>query len=211
MGSSPRLIFTGTGRSGTGYVSQLMNEIGIKCGHENVFSPQAVLRRELIDWQDYQADSSWLAVPMLPYKKETDRVVLIVRPMKDVVASLLSLGFATRADQYHAVIQETTPMTFAAQEPLERAVNHWVRWNLSAAIYADEIRWLEHINEDRLGTWADYLDQFPTDSEIENAFQNVDQRHNNKDGEKESVDIDWDSLSSGLVESAQVIEELVFE
>ena len=33
-----KYIIAGTGRCGTGYMSKIFNEVGIKCGHENVFT-----------------------------------------------------------------------------------------------------------------------------------------------------------------------------
>jgi hypothetical protein len=58
-------VITGMPRSGTGYISQVLTDIGIECGHEKSYSHnKQVMQRDMMnrEW----GDASWLAAPHLP-------------------------------------------------------------------------------------------------------------------------------------------------
>lgn len=52
----PLALITGTGRSGSGYIAQVLNEAGVKCGHEDYWNPWNSLTSGLL------VDSSWCAL-----------------------------------------------------------------------------------------------------------------------------------------------------
>lgn len=56
-----RFVVVGTGRSATQYASRLFKKLGIRCGHENVFTRHGLMdpRENII------GDSSWGAAPFL--------------------------------------------------------------------------------------------------------------------------------------------------
>lgn len=84
----PKIIVTGTGRCGTGYAAKVLTTHGLRCGHENVFRPLAAN----INWRNYQADSSWLAVAH-PDQLARHPVVHCIRNPLHVARSYLRINF----------------------------------------------------------------------------------------------------------------------
>lgn len=78
----PRAVITGTGRSGSGYIAQVLREAGVPCGHEEWWNPQHVHTDGLL------IDSSWcaLAIGLDRYK---GHVFHQVRHPLDVVSSFM--------------------------------------------------------------------------------------------------------------------------
>ncbi|WP_334142960.1 hypothetical protein [Rhabdothermincola sp.] len=58
----PEFVIVGTGRCGTAYIAKLLREMGVRCGHEAVFSKRGVTASRTL-----QGDASWLAVPYLAH------------------------------------------------------------------------------------------------------------------------------------------------
>lgn len=84
-------LITGCGRSGTGYLANLLAANGVKCGHEKVFGVKGVDFEEL---GKYSGDSSWFAplwMKEVPEIKNTP-VVHVVRNPHDVTRSFYRLG-----------------------------------------------------------------------------------------------------------------------
>lgn len=87
-----KFIVTGTGRCGTGFVSSVLNECGIACGHELVFGPVRTERTAF----EVEGDSSWLALPAIegdPRFNPDTRVVHLRRDTEKVIASLERIRF----------------------------------------------------------------------------------------------------------------------
>lgn len=80
-----RLVITGTGRSGTGYISELLRASGVPCGHEQVFTCVGRERRPFL-----LADASWMAAAELPIRWP---VLHQVRNPLDVINSLVGIRF----------------------------------------------------------------------------------------------------------------------
>lgn len=58
---TPRFVIAGTGRSGSGYISQVLRAAGVNCGHEEWWNPHDQRSLGLV------GDSSWLAGPILEH------------------------------------------------------------------------------------------------------------------------------------------------
>ena len=85
-------IATGTGRCGTRYVSRVLSEVGIPCGHESIFQPKGIVKNDRL-----QADSSWLAAPYLNHDIALNvPVIHVKRHPVDVVSSYVHIGFFDR-------------------------------------------------------------------------------------------------------------------
>lgn len=143
------LLIVGTGRSGTGYVAQLLTLAGLPCTHEGVYHPDSVLGLEPIIWQG-DAEASWLAVPALPLRDTT--TVLVLRHPLAVVRSRVALGRFADAkpqDDYEEVVHRATPEVFDQPTPAARALDHWIAWNQLAADWATTVMHLERFS---LGT-----------------------------------------------------------
>jgi hypothetical protein len=79
--TEPRFVVLGTGRSGSGYISQVLTASGIKCGHESWWNPHGRRQRGLV------GDSSWCALALIDWKKYTGQVFHQVRHPLDVISS----------------------------------------------------------------------------------------------------------------------------
>lgn len=153
-----KLLITGTGRCGTTWASEVLQKAGINCGHQAVFRHEHTLGRRW-DWGDYEADSSFEAVPLLRKLRTSVRVVLLKRPMDDVVASWLRLGAFkdTMREDYllwSLVIDRELPGILDLPTPEERAGAYWFGWNAMAWRFADFTFNLYDLSEDELVTTA---------------------------------------------------------
>ena len=82
-------LVTGTGRSGTKFVSQALQEMGIKCGHESVYTPRVAR-----GGKSWDGDSSWFGVPHIVMgSPRPEHVVHVARDPRRVLASRFSMGF----------------------------------------------------------------------------------------------------------------------
>lgn len=148
-----KLVVTGTGRSGTGWAAAVLNSAGIFAGHEAVFTPKTVRQLSYIDWAEYHADCSWLAVPRLPLMNV--RAALIIRNPLDVVASMTHIGFGQGMhDNDHADIarQVTNIHDF---DP-DGCLQFWVQWNQRALHHVEAVFTLDQLltNPMTLTRWA---------------------------------------------------------
>ena len=125
-------VITGTGRSGTGYVSKLLGELGVNCGHESVFHP---VTKE-VDFVDYQGDASWLAAPFVRSLANKVMVFHQVRNPIAVAQSFVGIGFFNQNPTpdhtpYLRFIRGITGNNFEhLTAPEERFMFHWVNWNI---------------------------------------------------------------------------------
>lgn len=128
----PRLIVTGTGRNGTGFIAATIEAAGIRAGHEAVFGPCQAIGCQPVLWCDYQAEASWLAVPSI-LRDGTDAAVRIqLRHPLDTIDSLLRLGLFDFADQthnpYRAAVASAAPEVFAHTDEAARAAHFVTVW-----------------------------------------------------------------------------------
>lgn len=198
-----KLIVVGTGRSGTGYMAALLNACGVRSGHEDVFKPAVVLGRQLPEWGDWEADASWMAVPMLGWLRtaRAHHVVLITRHPADAVRSLLGLGIFDRWDDYQAVIREVTPLTMAQPTAPDRALAHWVAWNTAASLCADEVIQLEQLAPGHLVPWLQAMGKDA--AAVEPAFDAVPRNVNDKAGAKTDVALERDMFRAPILRTAE--------
>jgi hypothetical protein len=149
-------VVTGTGRSGTVYLANLLTKCGLPCGHEGVFTPwgleEAIARLEgrsaiqvsaisiasCGDWfhgaGELVADSSYMAAPFLDHGILADAHVLhVVRHPMDVINSfVIGLNYFQQwmpSDPWHWFMYTHVPELRLDYHPLERAALYYVRWN----------------------------------------------------------------------------------
>lgn len=125
----PEFVVVGTGRCGTGYVASVLNEVGIRCGHEDVYGPDGVHPSRRL-----RGDASWLAAPSLDHFRGV--VWHLVRHPIAVVQSFLHLGFFRTEpwDVYKDYAARFVP--FSADE-LDTAIRWYVEWNRRCEAVAD--------------------------------------------------------------------------
>ena len=100
-----KFIITGCGRSGTGFMQSRLNAVGIKCGHESVFTSKGFLK-----WGELDGDSSWYAAPFLDGFTDTN-VIHLVRNPKDVIRSFYRIGVFSTIGWINFLI-DPTPKSF---------------------------------------------------------------------------------------------------
>ena len=130
---APRFVITGCGRSGTGYVSTLLNRIGIPCGHEALFRPSKLLGQAQLDWPvEIPGDASWLAAPFVEALPPGTVVLHQVREPAAVVRSFLRIRFFDEPSPYRDFAEQLCP-ALAQGTALERCCRYWLEWNRFAA------------------------------------------------------------------------------
>lgn len=116
-------------RSGTGYMATLLQTMGVRCGHENVFGPNEALNGGHPTWDRYQGDSSWMAIVSV---LTGDEIILHqTRHPLAVVRSLVGIGLLRdeAASTYTDVVRSRVPEVFALSGEAQRAAALWKVWN----------------------------------------------------------------------------------
>lgn len=93
-----RYLITGCGRSGTQYISDRLNAVGIACKHEEQFTVFGPKPKERGDF----GESSWYAAPFLNRLPANTPVLHVVRYPADVVASFGRIGLFCGNPLVHA-------------------------------------------------------------------------------------------------------------
>lgn len=124
-----KFIITGTGRSGSGYIAQLLSAVGIPTGHEGVFNPMRTKR------EDLKGDSSWQAVP---YLSEFEGIVLhqtrhpakFIRSMVTASPQFFLTPFHPYGCQRLAAPWAKKVLPSGETHPtLEWAARYYIEWN----------------------------------------------------------------------------------
>ena len=148
MLTEPEFVIVGTGRSGTGYISQLLTRLGIRTGHEQWWNPPANRSPNLI------GEASWLAVPHLADYE--GRVGLQLRDPLKVMRSLLNgdLFNLARTNVYYRY--KANYLDFCG-DPILDAAWFVVEWTRLASEHADIVWRLEDLDPQlvaELTIWA---------------------------------------------------------
>lgn len=162
------LIVVGTPRSGTVYMSKVLTELGIPCGHETIFNENGLnedrnswklssLSLETtgswVDPQKIVADSSYFAVPFLNQLK-CKKIHVIRNPLKVVRSLTYGINYfstSTPSNKWESFIYNYLPELNKTMSQLERSCLFYLRWN--KMIKADFVYKLE----DDLNLLTNYL------------------------------------------------------
>ena len=181
MLQEPEFVIVGTGRSGTGYIAQLLSRLGIKTGHERWWNPAGDRSPNLI------GEASWLAVPHLD--EYPGKVGLQLRDPLKVMRSLLngSLFNLSRTNVYYRY--KANYLDFSGDPVLDAA---WfvVEWTRMATEHADVVWRLEDLDPELvadLTVWAGYpVDELRVGAAMRSLTSDWN-RHNR-------IDLEWDDL-----------------
>lgn len=143
------LVFTGCGRSGTGYIAQVLAHAGLDAGHERVFAgyPAPEAQGELVPGT---VESSWFAAPFLQGRPATEvAVVHLVRDPLTWIDSWLRSGAMSRrfTSRY---LKRWCPEMMREASPLRAAMWFWVRWNERVERHATLRIRIEDVDEEQL-------------------------------------------------------------
>jgi len=89
-GTPRTFVVTGSGRSGTEFISLALSAAGVRCGHEAVFGPRTTGVPPFGPWT---GDASWLAAPFLADLPAGTAVLHQVRDPFSVISSWYGLRF----------------------------------------------------------------------------------------------------------------------
>ena len=145
---SPRFVILGSGRSGSGYIAQVLTRAGIACGHEEWWNPTGFRNPAIL------GDSSWCALDD-DLSAYPDLVVFHqIRHPLDVISSFARRW--SRDDVWWPMKART--MDGAPDDDIDAAIKCWVVCNRKAAERAEKTWKLEQVNAplifglvDRLG------------------------------------------------------------
>jgi len=127
-----RFLVTGAGRSGTGYIANVLTALGCLTGHEDIFGPKKLREAEEILWPpDVPGDSSWLGAPYLDALPEGTVVLHQVREPVANVRSSLRIQFFRTPSWYRSFAEQHAPALLVGSEP-ERCLRYWLEWNRMA-------------------------------------------------------------------------------
>ena len=199
-----RFIVTGCPRSGTMYAAKLFGELGVRMGHEDVFGVPQGLGGDP-RWQDYQADSSWLAVPHLPL----DDVVVLhqVRHPLEFVRSVVAFtepGFLSdeRAKfPFSRVVRRHAPEVYAPATQAERAATMWRVWNDRAQRHAGLTYRLEDFDAALLLRLCRLVELDVTSEQAEGALARL-SKTTNRTQRDESVE--WEDIAPIVGDAADL-------
>jgi hypothetical protein len=134
MNQTPRAIdfvVTGTPRSSTAYLAQVLSHIGFECGHELMFNPWQVRYEDIRSNSRKWGDSSWLAVPFLKELAPATKVFHMVRDPLKAINSIIGTGQLDWPTDYRAFLAFhcwgdglywPSDLPAAAQD-------FWIKWN----------------------------------------------------------------------------------
>lgn len=128
-----KVIVTGTGRCGTGFMARVLTEAGIPCGHERVFTHWGDVAPQIDDPQ--LADASWMAVPWLVHHPAA-LVLLPYRTPEQVLGSFLGIGFYAQPSVYRTFVYREFPH-IEDLRPIEAVNAHYQIFNTQALKRAD--------------------------------------------------------------------------
>ena len=127
-----KYIVTGTGRSGTGFMSKLMNHNDISFGHEIVFDTSCNLEyyKDNIKTTGLDGDSSWLIVPFLfdiISENPNIKVIQIIRNPLMVIKSFMELRTFSDDNVYSKLVSSNIN-GFNSLSELDRHISYCLKW-----------------------------------------------------------------------------------
>jgi hypothetical protein len=158
-GAARHFVVAATPRSGTTFTSVVLTNIGLRCGHEQVFSPRKPWGFH--GWRGYLGDASCYSAP---YLQELPRDTLLIHQVRNPLATIRSLAvwglFMPFSVRRHVLIpmlrwsRARPPRELALsfmkahcreawrteRDGIARAAKHWLVWNLAIESNSREAR-----------------------------------------------------------------------
>ena len=129
-----RIIVTGTGRSGTGFMSKVLTMAGHDCGHERIFTPNGVYPKP----SEEASDSSWMSMPYLDEYREA-QILMPYRPPNEVIGSLIGIQFFELPSPYLDFAYREFPEMRQDMAPIEAANAFYQNWQARCITRADVV------------------------------------------------------------------------
>ena len=151
-----KFLVTGSGRSGTNYMSRFLTSIGIMCGHESIFTHDGIIEAiyrlkepEAVrtsfcslsnsdEWFNPSlqiADSSYMSAPYLddPILEDTKIIHLIRNPIKVISSTFYDANFFSEDNliqtPYVEFVYGILPQLKIIEDRLEKNIMYYILWN----------------------------------------------------------------------------------
>jgi hypothetical protein len=151
-----KYLVTGTGRSGTVYMSRLLTNMGIMCGHESIFTPLGfeeaknriknpqLIRTSKVSMMDKGflfdsniqiAESSYMAAPYINQEilKNTKIIHVMRNPIKSISSTYYDANFFAANNQggkkYANFVESHLPELKNINNRLEKNIKYYLLWN----------------------------------------------------------------------------------
>lgn len=141
------VVVCGTGRCGTRYLAKCLHVAGVRAGHEDVFTTEAVERGGPFDWAAFDVDVSWRAMPVVPLA-DVELVHLVRHPLA-TIASMVAVRFH-EDPAVERVVRLACEGVYLHDDPVRRAAHHWAAWNAHLGRHARRRYRVEHLDVDAL-------------------------------------------------------------
>jgi hypothetical protein len=169
-----RFLVTGCPRSGTKYSSVLLSALGARCEHEQVFGIEQALGQKPVEWNGYDGEASFLAVPFLPL----DDVVVLhqVRHPLEFIRSVVGIRFLSdhRAEKpFPSVIGRNAPEVYEPSHEAERAALLWRIWNTRAESHAAITYRLEDLDVELVLRLARLIELDVSEDQVAHALDSI--------------------------------------
>lgn len=121
-----RYLITGTPRSGTTYVADLLTRVGLDCAHETALRSPYPDGRFRISPSVHWGESSWMAAAAMDIFSVPK--IHLVRAPVDVIESMYHVGWI-RTDLFRPFIEPHCPKVFKIPYSPDRLARFWLDWN----------------------------------------------------------------------------------
>jgi len=210
-----RLLITGCQRSGTRFISEMLNGLAIHCGHEQVFHPFLNKPVGMAFWEtlpSMRAESSWCAAPFL---KTISRNVAILHQVRHPLHNIRSATgiefFKTPFRPYEPFApfaMKHCPEAFKQPTEVERALAYWWLWNRMIEIAVGDspnyarwrVRYIRPIEVVEMLRWA--LGEERTEMQVRPLFARLGTQANHR-ARKE--DIKWSDIPASHIKEQAAI------
>jgi hypothetical protein len=190
-----RFVITGTGRSGTGFLATALLFCRVRCGHEELFTPEGRVPNPFL-----RGDASWMALPFLD--RFTGYVLHAVRHPLDTIRSMVGIQLFDDEDvteeraPYQEFIKAHTDVWEYAT-PVERAMAFYVEWNRRIEPFAHKRVRVEDVTGQDLYDLIHYAGAFHAPWEIQQNIDAVPRDVNTR----VRAELEWADLPDGELKS----------
>jgi hypothetical protein len=194
----PEFVIVGTGRSGTGYISEVLTKAGIRTGHEGWWNPDGRRKSRLV------GDASWLAVFQLDEYR--GKVFHQVRDPIKVISSLASVDFATARREEPWAAYRSGYIGGLSDDPVSDAMRAVDVWIAKISGMAERTWRLEDVDERLLHEISARIGRSLNPRRVRRAMADVGSDVNSKVGRsKVTLELDWDDLPNGPLKDRVLI------
>lgn len=186
-------------RSGTGYIAQVLNNLGVRTGHEDWFGPKGFVYDKRLF-----GDSSWLAIPYLPQLTQKTRVYFQTRDPRKAIESLHQVSFFNRNTSFrsfafkHANIEASEPHFY-------KCVDFYLDWYAKLLEFRLPDYHVETITSDDIRRIIGPL-KAVSDKLIIEAMAKTGTAVNSRSKEKKLPKPDWSELDQSRLDKLVEIE-----